>query len=134
MRPNLFIVSTLVLALLVSGCSLKKTAQEAVNTAQETAGAVTGETALKAKAKADRALAIARAQEEFKQKRLIFEEDLSRGPCLSESLLPGWVADIAHNPRQVMDDEPANQCQNYRNGTATHFVELDTEGNLIRAE
>lgn len=63
-------------------------------------------------------------------------EDLSAGPCISESLpgLPDWVADIAHDPRQPIDDEAANQCQRYRSGQAHHFVELNVDGQLIRAE
>jgi hypothetical protein len=44
------------------------------------------------------------------------------------------VADIAHEPRQPVDDEPANQCARFRNGEAHHFVELDPDGALIRAE
>jgi hypothetical protein len=43
-------------------------------------------------------------------------------------------ADIAHYPRLAIDDDPANQCAAYRDGTTHHFVELDPEGNLIRAE
>ena len=62
--------------------------------------------------------------------------DLSAGPCISESLpeLPDWVADIAHDPRQPIDDVPANQCRRYRSGEAHHFVELNIDGQLIRAE
>jgi hypothetical protein len=60
--------------------------------------------------------------------------DFSNGPCLSNSLLPDWIADVAHNPRQPVDDLPENQCSAYRFGTAHHFVELDPEGQLIRAE
>ncbi|MBI4426239.1 MAG: hypothetical protein HY567_01560 [Candidatus Kerfeldbacteria bacterium] len=60
--------------------------------------------------------------------------DFSSGPCLSDNLLPDWVADIAHNPRWAIDDLPVNQCPSYRAGTNKHFVELDTAGQLIRAE
>ena len=58
--------------------------------------------------------------------------DFSNSPCLSNALLPDWVVDIAHNPRQDEDDLPQNQCPAYREGKAKHFVELDPEGNLIR--
>jgi hypothetical protein len=58
--------------------------------------------------------------------------DMSRGPCLG-TIKPGWVADVAHDPRQDIDDEPANQCEAYRRGQAKHFVELDPEGNFIRS-
>jgi predicted small lipoprotein YifL len=63
-------------------------------------------------------------------------QDMSTGPCISESLpgLPDWVADVAHDPREAIDDEPANQCQRYRNGQAHHFVELNVDGALIRAQ
>lgn len=59
--------------------------------------------------------------------------DFSTGPCLSNALMPDWVADIAHSPRQTIDDLAANQCPAYLEGRARHFVELDLEGNLIRA-
>lgn len=60
--------------------------------------------------------------------------DFSNGPCLSDALLPNWVIDIAHNPRLPIDDLPENQCPSYREGRSQHFVELDPEGNLIRAK
>ena len=44
------------------------------------------------------------------------------------------MVDIAHDPRQDVDDDPANQCQRFRDGEASHFVELTPEGELIRAE
>jgi hypothetical protein len=58
--------------------------------------------------------------------------DFSNGPCLG-IIKPGWVADVAHDPREAVDDEPANQCAEYRSGEADHFVELDPEGNFIRS-
>jgi hypothetical protein len=58
--------------------------------------------------------------------------DMSRGPCLGV-IKPGWVADVAHDPREDVDDEPENQCAAYREGDADHFVELDPEGNFIRS-
>jgi hypothetical protein len=62
--------------------------------------------------------------------------DLSTGPCLAEQLpgLDDWVADVAHDPREAVDDQAENQCQRYRDGDASHFVELTPEGELIRAE
>jgi hypothetical protein len=79
--------------------------------------------------------AVAEAQAAFQQAQKS-GTDLSVGPCISETLpgLPDWVADIAHDPRQDVDDESANQCQRYRDGEAHHFVELTPEGELIRAE
>ena len=58
--------------------------------------------------------------------------DMSRGPCLGPIKLD-WVADVAHDPRTDVDDEPRNQCEAYRNGDADHFVELDPDGNFIRS-
>ena len=62
--------------------------------------------------------------------------DLTRGPCIAEQLpgLSDWVADVAHDPRQPVDDQPSNQCRRYRKGKAHHFVELDPSGNLLRAQ
>jgi hypothetical protein len=63
-------------------------------------------------------------------------KNLDRGPCISEALpgLPDWVVDVAHDPRQPVDDKPANQCRRYRLAEAQHFVELDPGGKLIRAQ
>lgn len=58
--------------------------------------------------------------------------NLSSGPCLSNDLQPGWVADLVHNPRAPVDNLPQNQCSTYLSGRATHFVELDLDGNLVR--
>ena len=58
--------------------------------------------------------------------------DMARGPCLGV-IEPGWVADVAHDPRTEADDDPANQCAAYRSGEADHFVELDPDGELIRS-
>jgi len=60
--------------------------------------------------------------------------DLSLGPCLSDALMPNWVVDLVHEPRIPLDDLPENQCPASREGKSLHFVELDLEGNLIRAE
>lgn len=56
--------------------------------------------------------------------------DLSKGPCLG-LIGPDWVADVAHDPRQKVDDDPANQCAEYRTGEAKHFVELTDRGKII---
>ena len=65
--------------------------------------------------------------------------DFTAGPCLSNELFGNpeypetmWVLDIAHNPRQAVDDQPANQCSAYREGKAQNFIELDSDGKLIR--
>ena len=62
--------------------------------------------------------------------------DLSSGPCIADPIpgMPSWVADVAHDPRRPIDDEPENQCAAYRSGKADHFVELDPDGEVIRVE
>jgi hypothetical protein len=59
--------------------------------------------------------------------------DLSNGPCLSNSIAKEWVCDVAHSPRQAVDNDPANQCDAYRAGIASHFVEVGTSCELVRA-
>lgn len=68
------------------------------------------------------------------RQRLAQKIDFSSGPCLTNDLMPGWVVDIVHNPRQAIDDLPHNQCPAYVEGRANHFVELDTNGNLVRVK
>ncbi|KKR33049.1 MAG: hypothetical protein UU37_C0003G0028 [Candidatus Gottesmanbacteria bacterium GW2011_GWA2_41_12] len=59
--------------------------------------------------------------------------DFTKGPCLSQEIAADWAFDIAHNPRQEVDNLPENQCQSYMEGKTHHFVELDIDGNFIRA-
>lgn len=77
--------------------------------------------------------AVNQAQFIFRQRK-ITGEDFSKGSCLSNALMPGWVLDLAHNPRLSIDDLPENQCPAFLEGRVKHFVELDLNGNLIRAE
>ena len=59
-------------------------------------------------------------------------QELSQGPCLSGEIVDNWVCDIAHAPRQQIDDDPINKCPAYGE-TAKHFVEVDPDCNFIRA-
>ena len=83
----------------------------------------------------ERSRAVAAAQQAYQQ-ALTRGDDLDKGPCIAESLpeLADWVADLAHDPREDVDDDAENQCNRYRQGEASHFVELDPDGELIRAE
>jgi hypothetical protein len=93
-------------------------------------------TADKAQTEGEKAAAIAAAEGAFADAKAS-GTDLSSGPCLANPLpSPGddWVVDVAHVPRTPEDDKPANQCSAYRDGEASHFVELDSDGNVIRAE
>lgn len=80
---------------------------------------------------ADRA--VNQAVKVYEQKKNL-NEDFKNGPCLTNDLLPGWVVDIAHDPRIQADDLPQNQCQAFLEGRAKHFVELDPDGKVIRAQ
>jgi hypothetical protein len=83
----------------------------------------------------DRDKAVTEAMQAYHEEKAM-GIDLDRGPCIAEQLpgMPDWVVDIAHEPRQPVDDDPANQCARYRAGEAHHFVELDPHGDLIRAQ
>jgi hypothetical protein len=79
--------------------------------------------------------AMAAAQTAFQQAKSS-GTDLDRGPCIAEQLpgLPDWAADVAHQPRQPVDNDPANQCTSYRSGQTHHFVELAPDGQIIKAQ
>jgi hypothetical protein len=62
-------------------------------------------------------------------------KDLSNGPCLLDPVpsAEDWVCDVAHWPRENIDDLPENQCSSYREGKATNFVEVTPKCEFIRA-
>ncbi|MCX6786051.1 MAG: lipoprotein [Candidatus Komeilibacteria bacterium] len=73
------------------------------------------------------------------QKAVKNKLDLSKGPCLSNTLYGNeeypetlWILDIVHNPRTAADDDPANQCSAYLTGKARNFIEMDPAGNILR--
>jgi hypothetical protein len=72
--------------------------------------------------------------ERIYQEKKVLGEDFTDGPCLSNDLYPGWVADMVHSPRQPVDDLAENQCPAFIEGRATHYVELDSAGSLIRVQ
>lgn len=61
-------------------------------------------------------------------------QNLSAGPCLLDPILiyKNWVCDVAHEPREPVDDLRENQCNAWHNGTANHFVEVTPECKFIR--
>jgi hypothetical protein len=65
------------------------------------------------------------------------ETYLESGPCLSDVNprwnVRDWVCDVAHSPRQDVDNDPKNQCIDYKIGEAHHFVEVDPDCGFIRA-
>ena len=86
---------------------------------------------IRAGKEAEKDLAIAKCKELF-QREQSGGIDFSKGPCLSQAIIPNWVCDVAHNPREDVDDKLENQCSAFREGKAEHFVELDLGGNLIK--
>lgn len=77
--------------------------------------------------------AVKKARDVYKNRKEA-GEDFETGPCLSNDLLPDWVVDIAHNPRQDLDNLPENQCAAFLEGRAKHFVELDLDGEVLRVK
>jgi len=77
--------------------------------------------------------AVGKAQQIYKDRKSI-GMDFTTGPCLTNDLLPDWVVDIAHNPRQSQDNLAENQCAALIEGRAKHFVELDLDGEVIRVK
>jgi hypothetical protein len=43
-----------------------------------------------------------------------------------------YAVDIVHIPRSSEDNLVENQCEAYRNGEVSHFIELDKDGNIVR--
>ncbi|MFA6255311.1 MAG: hypothetical protein WC675_04770 [Patescibacteria group bacterium] len=92
----------------------------------------TGKVQVEQKKQADKTLAQVKCQELCQTRLSSGDQDFEAGPCLSNAIVPDWVCDVAHNPRQSVDDEVANQCPAFREGTAHHFVEVDGNCNLIK--
>ena len=61
-----------------------------------------------------------------------YPDSLENGPCLSNNIAPDWVCDVAHSPRQAVDNLPENQCSAFREGKAHHFIEVDENCELIK--
>ena len=83
-------------------------------------------------------IALQKAQEIYQQAKNA-GQDSTNGPCLSNALHGNadypetmWVLDIAHNPREAVDNQPENQCLAFREGKAENFIELDPNGQLIK--
>ena len=122
MKKIFIIIFLLFFCLILSGCT---------RSGQEITNAVTGLGALDQKKQVEKDLAVAQAKDLWRQ-AIAEGIDLENGPCLSNNLMPDWVADIAHNPRQDIDNQPENQCSAFREGKAHHFVELNEQGNVIK--
>lgn len=116
----------MIAVVLAVGC--QRVSQELTNTAD----LVSGKVQVEQKKQADKTTATINCQELCQNTLSNDGVDLSVGPCLSEGILPDWVCDIAHAPRQPIDNDPRNQCATYRGGETHHFVELDGNCNVIQ--
>ena len=59
---------------------------------------------------------------------------LEDGPCLLDPMQnQEWVCDVAHDPRQPVDNKKENQCDAWHRGIAKHFIEVTPECKFIRA-
>ncbi|MDD5109948.1 MAG: hypothetical protein PHI63_01880 [Patescibacteria group bacterium] len=117
------------LSALFFGCSPQ--ANQEANSAVD---AATGLGAAKTKIEqVDPQLAIIKCQDVCRSE-LMKGTDLSAGPCLGNPIpgIPQWVCDVAHNPRQAVDNLPEHQCSAFRGGQAKHFIELDEQCGVIK--
>jgi len=79
-------------------------------------------------------------EEEIKQKALeLYQQKKAQGMEFSSQCLGtiyvngiGYVVDIVHVPRSKEDNKIENQCQDYREGKVSHFIELDKNGEIVR--
>ena len=58
--------------------------------------------------------------------------DMRNGPCLSNEIIPDWVCDIVHSPREDVDNLPENQCEAFGDGFSHHFVEVNATCDIIK--
>jgi len=74
-------------------------------------------------------------QQVINQTLSLYEQKKSEGIEFSSQCLgvvEDYAVDIVHVPRSEEDDKIENQCEAYRNGEVSHFIELDKDGNVVR--
>ncbi len=67
-------------------------------------------------------------------------KDLSNGTCLSDNnpnwTVENWVCDVAHSPRQPVDNQRENQCNEWWDGyqkrSPPNFVEVTPSCEFIK--
>jgi hypothetical protein len=64
----------------------------------------------------------------YNSKKIVGMEFSSQ--CLGS--VEGYAIDIVHVPRNAEDDLPENQCDDFKTGKVTHFIELDKNGEVVR--
>lgn len=75
---------------------------------------------------------IERALKLYNQKKVEGMEFNSQCLGTIEGINGVYAVDIVHVPRTAEDNLAENQCEAYRNGSVTHFIELDKDGNVVR--
>lgn len=106
MRKFFGIVFLVMLVLITSGCTQREDSQKINSLEQE---------------------CISACQDYLKSGK-----DLSNGPCLLDPMSdPHWVCDVAHSPRESVDNLRENQCSTYGR-TANHFIEVNPKCEIIR--
>ena len=66
----------------------------------------------------------------------LYQEKKSGGMQFNSQCLgvcENYAVDIVHVPRNDEDNQEENQCSIYRDRIVTKFIELDKEGNIVRA-
>lgn len=67
------------------------------------------------------------------KEKLVKGEIIAHGPCLSESIAPGWVCDAVNEPRnKLIDNLSENQCRSFHEGINRNFVEVSTHCEFIK--
>ncbi|HIJ98087.1 TPA: hypothetical protein H1009_03280 [archaeon] len=122
MRTSWFVVGGLLLVVFIAGCTQAKEVKSDIENFETPYLTDSGNPL---DSPTSRCITMCRDE---KAKDLNF----SSGPCLSNQISTDWVCDVAHDPREDIDNKPENQCSAYANGSARHFVEVDTNCNLIR--
>ena len=65
----------------------------------------------------------------------LYETNKQKGMNFSSQCLGScgnYAVDIVHGPRIDIDNLPENQCEDYKNGKISHFIELDKDRNIVR--
>ena len=65
----------------------------------------------------------------------LYEQKRAEGMQFSSQCLGAcgnYAVDVVHVPRNGEDNNPENQCEDYREGRVRNFIELDKEGDIVR--
>ena len=60
--------------------------------------------------------------------------NLENGPCLLNPMPQNnsWVCDVAHDPRQDIDNLIENRCSSFGKGETKHFIEVNPDCIFIK--